>query len=127
MFYKKYHPPKYGLDPQHGINVESVFKYKCTFCPKAFMDAYKLKIHLRRKHMVDQRVRCPKCTSSFATQREVDKHMLVHEEPNLKCPRCDKLFRWRENILQHLQGNGRLITDDSGGNFRVAKSTKNSH
>jgi len=88
----------------HGIDVECLKKYKCTFCPLAYSNAYRLKIHLRQHHLIDQKIPCPKCTSAFATQREVDKHMLKHEPPKLKCPECDKMFRWRENVLQHMQG-----------------------
>lgn len=91
---------------KHGLNRESVYKYKCTFCEKTYTNSWHLRTHLLRNHLQDKKICCSKCPSSFASESLLDRHMVTHEQPTIKCPKpqCDKFFKRKPNVLQHLQG-----------------------
>jgi len=47
---------------------------------------------------------CNICGKVFPTLDYLNRHKLMHQPPTLKCPRCDKHFRWKTNVMQHLRG-----------------------
>ena len=78
--------------------------YRCSFCEKGFLHVNTLKNHLKRAHLTDQRVNCETCGKDFLNTEELKRHKRIHAPPALKCPQCDKFFRLRQHVIQHLRG-----------------------
>ena len=90
----------------HGVDRDKVYRFKCTDCDKAFPSPAKLKRHLFINHLQQNEAnsQCRLCGRQFSTNTYLKKHMLTHKEPSIQCPRCDKFFKQRKNVIAHLRG-----------------------
>ena len=91
----------------HDVNRDIVFKFKCSYCPKTYCAARALTTHLLHHHlpMSEPDSTCKICGKSYGTKDSLRRHLILHEKPSIKCPQCDKLFKWKNNVLQHLKGS----------------------
>ena len=86
---------------------KSSLSYTCPHCSRKFPHAGVLKRHLLQEHFPEKReFTCATCGKSFVSKAQHERHTKIHEEPSLKCPResCDKTFRLKKAVMQHLQG-----------------------
>ena len=88
----------------HDVGRKEFFKYGCSFCSAAFGFPKGLKKHLAAVHLPQNRHKCYKCEKSFSSEDRLKVHMFVHESPTLQCPQCDKFFKRKCNVVQHLRG-----------------------
>ena len=80
----------------------------CPLCPKNYVSSGALKNHLLRVHYPDKKeCVCQVCNKAFVSPFVLAKHMRMHGKPVIRCPRdsCDKSFKWKQGVLQHLMGN----------------------
>ena len=89
----------------HNVGQKEYFKYGCSFCAAVFGEPRKLKRHLAQVHFPQNRYKCQNCEKSFSTEERLKVHLRFHDVPSLKCPQCDKYFKWGSNVIQHLQGS----------------------
>ena len=88
----------------HDVGRKEYFKYECSFCTAKFGTPKVLKRHLAAVHLPQNRYKCTKCEKLFVSEDRLKVHQLVHESPTLQCPQCDKFFKRKNNIVQHLRG-----------------------
>ena len=84
-----------------------ILSYPCPKCPLRFPRADRLQGHLVEVHFPEQKeFICGICGKAYSTSSGFKRHMLMHERPSIKCPRqsCDKVFKWKNNVMQHLRG-----------------------
>ena len=90
---------------QHACQLTK--QYPCKVCSKVYMRPDALKKHLLRSHFPDKKEHvCSQCGRAFVMKFELDKHILMHGQPTIKCTWefCDKTFKWRYGVVQHLIG-----------------------
>ncbi|XP_049589118.1 LOW QUALITY PROTEIN: zinc finger and BTB domain-containing protein 40-like [Syngnathus scovelli] len=67
--------------------------YVCRECGKGHSQASGLTVHLQTFHNMSQPLSCQKCSLSFQTLEEHQKHIEeLHVNPMHKCPTCRKVF-----------------------------------
>ena len=78
--------------------------YECSFCQKRFNRPKDLRKHVAKLHLPQMRHKCGICGKTFSDNEALKLHRKIHDEPSIKCPQCDKLFKWKSNVIQHLRG-----------------------
>ena len=81
--------------------------FVCPHCPKSYGKSGTLREHLVRNHYPEQKQHiCGVCGKAFATKDALAHHSKMHEQPYIKCTResCDKVFKWKAGVIQHLRG-----------------------
>ena len=78
--------------------------YDCPECKQRFSKANYLRDHLKNYHYPETKIRCQMCDKSFPNKDEVRYHMITHLPPTMKCPLCEKYFKTRGNVIQHIKG-----------------------
>ena len=49
------------------------------------------------------RFRCKECDKRCNSVGELKAHAVMHEPPSLECPHCDRMFRRRPALREHLR------------------------
>ncbi|KAH3709206.1 hypothetical protein DPMN_068668 [Dreissena polymorpha] len=87
---------------RHRCHVGEEKAFVCTKCSKSFPTNADLQKHMRRKN--GQTIACDKCGVRFAENSNLKAHIDMHnEEHNLKCLKCDKVFRHRSSLSRHMK------------------------
>merc|ERR1719193_2826851 len=82
----------------------------CAHCGQSFNESY-LKTHIQRIHDPDNfffKYECQFCGKRYEHPkrlRMLKRHLLTHSSPSIKCPRCEKVFRTKNNMQQHLMSH----------------------
>uniref|UniRef100_A0A2A4K7B4 C2H2-type domain-containing protein n=1 Tax=Heliothis virescens TaxID=7102 RepID=A0A2A4K7B4_HELVI len=104
--FKEHHLKEVHLFEVHGV---SRMDYKCTACDRGFDTKRKLRIHVKRDHLLERKHKCLYCDMSFFTRYDVKKHMITHTgEKEFQCPVCLKAFGRKSTLVEHL----RIHNDD---------------
>ncbi|XP_060597196.1 uncharacterized protein LOC132751100 isoform X2 [Ruditapes philippinarum] len=93
--------------------------YKCCLCNKDFISKYQLESHMIKLHPKQwaKKVKCKICLMLFETQKAMLKHKVTHRKPldskepkgsqsepsQHKCNHCEKMFRWKRNLVSHVE------------------------
>ena len=90
--------------------------YKCCLCNKQFVSKFQLECHIKKLHPKQwaKKVKCKICLMLFETQKAMLKHKLTHRKPHdsdeqksdsgqHKCSECEKMFRWKRNLVSHIE------------------------
>ncbi|XP_047039358.1 gastrula zinc finger protein XlCGF26.1-like isoform X4 [Helicoverpa zea] len=104
--FKEHHLKEQHLFEVHGV---SRMEYKCNACDRGFDSKRKLRIHVKRDHLLERKHKCLYCDSRFFTGYDVKKHMIIHTgEKEFECPVCLKAFARKSTLVEHL----RIHNDD---------------
>lgn len=88
-------------------NEKKTVQYQCSECEKTFTDGLMLISHLEehgREEQEKKRKTCPKCQRVFASLNNLEKHMKMHGETNVKeisCPKCPSKFSTLSKLEEH--------------------------
>ena len=82
----------------------------CPQCGKVFVEKGHLENHLqgccerqaRGSDLADFNFMCAHCPKTFSRKCYLDIHMTKHSEKTLKCPICEKMYRWKSGLQCHL-------------------------
>ena len=93
----------------------------CYICAKSFLNVSDLNLHISRMHpeieetVQDQnaaklkpvkiqaleQTMCEICSKMVST-RNIQGHMKNHQDKELTCPKCPRMFRWKSSLTSHL-------------------------
>ena len=74
----------------------------CQICGKSFNSKQALVGHHNAKHT--EKFRCDLCGKCFENLTKLDLHKMTHNvEKNFTCPKCEKTFLRKDNMLQHVK------------------------
>ena len=82
-------------------------RYGCKLCSKKYDSTHFLRQHLWSMHFPEHRPHvCTTCGKAFADTAKLIIHQKSHGEAYISCPKpnCDKTFKIKKNVLQHLRG-----------------------
>lgn len=75
----------------------------CDQCGSSFKNPGSLRHHKIRKHLdINTRVECTICSKSLL-KHSLSRHMLSHRGYTIKCPTCDRMFKQRSTLRQHMR------------------------
>ena len=115
------------MSRHHEIHHNKLHRFACPHCPKRYYKGYSLNRHLMTTHYPEQKKHvCSVCGKAFAAKDGLIYHSKMHEPPSLKCPRenCDKVFKLKRNVLQHLRGKLGTIVGVSHVDFSCVAVSK---
>lgn len=77
--------------------------YMCSTCGRAYRDKGELNRHEKVQHGGEAFVTCSTCKKSFASMRNLKRHLLIHrnEKPYV-CKHCGVSYRQSQNLLDHM-------------------------
>ena len=78
---------------------KNLSNWSCGVCKKSFSNKFSFEVHYNR-HDDPNWVYCKKCRK-FVKQINNDKHVRSHEDPNLECDICFKVFSTLKNLEMH--------------------------
>lgn len=74
----------------------------CDLCGKPFKSKQALVGHFNAKHT--DKFKCDSCGKCFESASKLERHKMTHSmDKNVSCPKCDKKFLRRDNMIQHVQ------------------------
>ena len=96
----------------------------CYICAKSFLNLSDLNLHISRMHPEaitttglgqenakikpikisapkEEKTMCEVCSKMVST-RNIQGHMKNHQEKELSCPKCPRMFRWKSSLTSHL-------------------------
>ena len=110
-------PGLYKLQ-RHKMKHDPELKYKCPACPKQFVKANTLRMHIANVHktekyppsakqskaggpvLVEARLACGACGEVFSSEQELRNHREV-EHLNRSCPECEERLEEKMTLVQH--------------------------
>ena len=86
----------------YGIRRRKPKQFKCRECGTFYDSVKELNEHKRDKHF--QVHQCSRCQKTYETEIGLAKHLLVHNETNMKhkCPECPQGFPYYSQLTRHL-------------------------
>ncbi|XP_026729114.1 zinc finger protein 454-like [Trichoplusia ni] len=75
--------------------------YPCSHCPYRARTKYALLVH-ERAHTGVRPIACPHCPAKFLNSSNLASHKRRHMPPAYHCHLCDKKFRFKETLHNHL-------------------------
>ena len=84
--------------------------FQCGVCPEKYSDPSKLALHIRARHMVNERsVRCGECLKVFKFVSHLREHSVVHTgEKPFRCDECGSQFGQASNLRAHVKAMHRI-------------------
>ena len=76
--------------------------HTCHQCKTMHKDLYELNRHKEKEHG-KKRINCTLCHFIANSEQNLKDHMPTHETEKSKCEVCEKMFRSREEIDEHIQ------------------------
>jgi len=74
----------------------------CKLCLSSFLSEYSYQKHLVVKHKNKSKFSCKHCSKTFYTNKELKRHMDVHEQQKFFiCHACDHIFNRLSALKRH--------------------------
>lgn len=87
---------------KHGVNF--ITPKECKACDKVFPSESKLKIHLRRDHLMEREFKCNECDATFLAKNTLEQHMVKHTGvKKFRCQICDKAYALSKYLREHMR------------------------
>lgn len=86
---------------RHRLIHTGELHYPCTHCPYRARTKYALLVH-ERAHSGVRPLTCPHCPATFLNSSNLASHKRRHLPPAYHCQMCDKGFRFKEALQNHL-------------------------
>ena len=78
----------------------------CVHCGAGFGTEGYLKVHINDKHEgATSKHKCNICGQKFPYHSALTKHSVLHAEPTIPCPECEKLFRTNWKLTMHIRNH----------------------
>ena len=91
----------------------NIRRHACDHCDKKFADIIQLRTHKEDYHGPDgpapkgiKRFVCPICGTKLKNERTMKKHIKDHTLPEVKCPKCDKVFKNKSDKFESVRKLG---------------------
>ncbi|XP_017035704.1 gastrula zinc finger protein XlCGF7.1-like [Drosophila kikkawai] len=82
-------------------NMEEQQPFKCTHCPKSFLQKPKLQRHIKT-HSGERPYTCSYCQASFSRSEHLQRHVRKHTgERPYSCTLCQSAFTRKEHLQRH--------------------------
>ena len=75
----------------------------CSYCGKSFSNKETLNRHIGKWHNIQEKNICKVCGHVAGNQKDLRHHNRVHLPPAFICPECQKGFRQRGNLVEHMR------------------------
>ena len=89
-------------DSKQDMEVHLQNSHTCHQCKTMHKDLYELNRHKEKEHG-KKRINCTLCHFIANSEQNLKDHMPNHETEKSKCEVCEKMFRSREEIDEHIQ------------------------
>eukprot|EP00092_Neocalanus_flemingeri_P017605 GFUD01019047.1.p1 GENE.GFUD01019047.1~~GFUD01019047.1.p1 ORF type:complete len:399 (+),score=82.24 GFUD01019047.1:185-1381(+) len=99
---------------------------KCPYCEKLFRDSAKLKYHIYT-HTKEKPFTCDVCQQSFNHPSHFKRHMSQHQEKNIACHHCPKMFSDQKLLNVHLKHVDQSFTCNVCGIVYASKDALKNH
>ncbi len=77
-------------------------RFECEICLTKFATRKQLRYHKKSVHEATFGQECNYCGSNYKTKGQLNWHVLrVHSDEINKCPLCNKIFKYKRDLLQH--------------------------
>ncbi|KAJ8728396.1 hypothetical protein PYW08_016781 [Mythimna loreyi] len=86
---------------RHRLIHTGELQYPCSHCPYRARTKYALLVH-ERAHSGVRTLACPQCPATFLNSSNLASHRRRHLPPAYHCQICDKGFRFKEALQNHL-------------------------
>ncbi|CAH0579504.1 unnamed protein product [Chrysodeixis includens] len=86
---------------RHRLIHTGELHYSCSHCPYRARTKYALLVH-ERAHTGVRPIACPHCPAMFLNSSNLASHKRRHMPPAYHCHLCDKQFRFKETLQNHL-------------------------
>lgn len=104
--FRDYHLKEMHMSEVHGVDKKV---YKCNACDKSYPLLKKLKIHIKRDHLLERGYKCVHCDMRFFTSYDMKMHTVKHTGlKEFKCPVCWKSYGRKSTLNGHM----RIHNDD---------------
>lgn len=87
-------------------------QYLCDLCGQSFNHIQSLRAHRRSIHLGEKPYLCKTCGNQFSDQRNLKRHMLIHDNKfPFQCPICRQKYRHSNSLKAHLKKHGDASVD----------------
>uniref|UniRef100_A0A336K7P1 CSON004477 protein n=1 Tax=Culicoides sonorensis TaxID=179676 RepID=A0A336K7P1_CULSO len=76
--------------------------FKCPKCPFSAKCQKTLSGHIKHIHSTEDPVNCEVCGQKVKSLYRLKKHMRLHTGPDLNCEFCDKTYKCRKSLQNHI-------------------------
>lgn len=99
--FKEYYAKEKHMLEVHGVKSAL---YKCTACDKSYNNRRRLRVHVKRDHLLERSHKCPTCGMAFFSSHDVKKHILTHTgERSFQCEICLKSYGRKSTLTSHMR------------------------
>ncbi|ERS97245.1 hypothetical protein HMPREF1624_06576 [Sporothrix schenckii ATCC 58251] len=81
--------------------------FKCTQCPKTYLEEKHLRQHIKGSHSQERQYFCSECDKAFLTATRLRRHAAVHEgQERFRCrgyDGCTRTFRKHQTLQRHIR------------------------
>lgn len=86
--------------------------YSCSLCGKTFGQASALNWHKRSHSTEEYSHECQLCDYKTTAKKYLNIHMLRHRNKPFKCDVCQRLFKHKPTLENHLRSHTVVVVDD---------------
>lgn len=93
----------------------------CEFCGQFFDYSGALRYHKNRAHLKGMRTFCQICDQGFRFKSTLARHMATHSTLQFDCKLCNKTFKKRDRLLDHIKSQHPGTDEDTNEEDEIKK------